>query len=78
LRPEVKMHGLAGMTRRLFHLRVKSYSTAVGVNVFKDGKHAEFLAAAASLSSIPALHGLPEVSTSDQVGTKWLNRSRSL
>ncbi|KDQ50139.1 hypothetical protein JAAARDRAFT_165071 [Jaapia argillacea MUCL 33604] len=28
---------------------------------FSDGKHAEFLAAAVSSTSIPALHGLPEV-----------------
>jgi len=40
---------------------MKYYSTAVGANLFKDGKHAEFLAAASSLSSIPVLRGLPEV-----------------
>lgn len=39
----------------------KTYSTGT-VSAFKNGKYAEFLAAAANLSSIPSLHGLPEVS----------------
>lgn len=38
----------------------KTYST--NLSAFKNGKYAEFLAAAANLASIPLLHDLPEVS----------------
>ena len=33
-----------------------------GVNIFSNPHHAQFLAAAASASSIPKLHGVPEAS----------------
>ena len=56
------MPGLVNATRSLFSSSAKYYSTAVGANVFRDGKYAEFVAAAADLSSIPPLQGLPEVS----------------
>jgi hypothetical protein len=32
------------------------------VNIFSNPQHAQFLAAAASPTSIPKLHGIPEVS----------------
>ena len=32
------------------------------VDIFSNPQHAQFLAAAASVSSIPKLHGVPEVS----------------
>jgi hypothetical protein len=32
------------------------------INIFKNAKHAQFMAAAASVASIPPLQGLPEVS----------------
>ena len=50
-------------TKILFPLNANFYSTAVCADVFRHGKHAEFVAAAASSSSFPSLRGLPEVST---------------
>ena len=49
------------------HLPPTSMITATGakkavVNIFSNPQHAQFLAAAASASSIPKLHGVPEVS----------------
>lgn len=34
----------------------------IGIDAFKDGQHAEFVAAAVSSSALPDLRGLPEVS----------------
>ncbi len=41
---------------------IRKYSTSSALDVFKHSGSAEFLAAAAIASSIPNLHGLPEVS----------------
>ena len=45
----------------------KTYSTNIP-RAFKNGKYAEFLAAASTSASIPSLHGLPEVSHLNERG----------
>lgn len=64
--------------KALFYRNVKSFATHKGQNVFKDGRHAEFLVSVASLSSIPPLHGLPEVNIPSQMRTNGVNRCRLL
>jgi len=54
------------------HLLPTLMITATGtkkaaVNIFSNPQHAQFLAAAASASSIPKLHGVPEVSGGSRV-----------